>query len=188
MLLQLNLALLAFTAQNVQLGAAKVNSVCQDPGWSSMRPCAAYCLGCDGRSDQMVYWLECGSPFPNECYCSTDLFALATSKLQSYCLGAGFTALGVIANAPATTTANPNAPTVTKVTLVTETVSSTGSRAPSALVSITAATKSTTSQVTVDATSTVRVDTKGNPVGKLPDGLSTSDQIALAHKEEMIRL
>lgn len=111
------------------------NSVCADPGWSLLRPCAAYCVGCDSRPDQIGYEIGCGSVPPNECWCRIDLFTLATSALSScvsksctvggwtgdytsaeefytsYCQKAGFTAIiNGPANTDAVTTANPNDP------------------------------------------------------------------------------
>jgi hypothetical protein len=111
------------------------NSVCEAPGWASLRPCAAYCVGCDPRPDQIAYEIGCGTDPPNECWCRTDLFTLATSALSScvskscsvggwegdyssaesfytsYCQGAGFTAgVNGPADTVATTTIDQNIP------------------------------------------------------------------------------
>jgi hypothetical protein len=94
------------------------NSACADPGISLLRPCAAYCVGCEAsRSDQIAYQIGCGDFPPNECWCRVDLFPLATAGLSScveksctaggwvgdyssaerfytsYCQAAGFTAV-----------------------------------------------------------------------------------------------
>ena len=111
------------------------NSVCNDPGYGLLRPCAAYCVGCDPRPDQIAYMIGCPSGPPNECWCRVDLFTLATSALIScvsrsctvggwtgdyasaeriytiYCQRAGFT--GIVngpANTNVATTVNQNAP------------------------------------------------------------------------------
>jgi hypothetical protein len=111
------------------------NSVCNDPGYALLRPCAAYCVGCDPRPDQIGYEIGCGPVPPNECWCRVDLFALATSALSScvsksctiggwagdyssaqrfytsYCQKAGFTAVvNGPANSNALTTAVQSAP------------------------------------------------------------------------------
>jgi len=138
----------------LRLVSATPNSLCEYPAWASLRPCAAYCLGCDSRASQVGYIIGCQPVPPNECYCATDLFAQATSFIstcvsqsctvgpwesdysgaqsvyENYCLGAGFTA---VADSPATTSVTPTVegtgPTVTAVTLVTETVASSSSGA-----------------------------------------------------------
>jgi hypothetical protein len=131
---------------------ATPNSVCAAPGFPLLRPCAGSCLGCDNAAHQLQDGLGCGVDPPNECWCRTDLFTLATSYLsscvsssctvggwqsdyssaerfyESYCRGAGFTAvLNTPANTAATTTVDPNAPTVTQVTYVTQTSTYTSS-------------------------------------------------------------
>ena len=131
------------------LADAKPVSICQDPGYASLRPCAGSCVGCQATNEQILIQMGCGSPWPNECYCRTDLFNLATSYLHScvsryctvggwerdytsaesfytsYCRGAGFTAdPNAGGNAPAAATADPTDPTITKTTFVTQTVAS----------------------------------------------------------------
>lgn len=132
---------------------ATPNSVCEDPGYASLRPCAAGCVGCDSRPDQIAYSIGCGEVPPNECWCRTDLFTVATSFLnscvsksctmgdweqdyssakgfyESYCQGAGFTAIVTGPTSTATsTTHNLNAPTVTSVTAVLPTITPSPSR------------------------------------------------------------
>ncbi|KAK4212285.1 hypothetical protein QBC37DRAFT_195609 [Rhypophila decipiens] len=100
---------------------ATANSVCQQPGYYSIRPCAQGCVGCsDSRADQIAFMIGCGHVSPNECWCAIDQFTMATSALKdcvsrsctigaswesdysaaeafytSYCERAGFTHAGV---------------------------------------------------------------------------------------------
>jgi hypothetical protein len=131
---------------------ATPESICQAPGFYSLRPCAGSCIGCYYGAQQVQDGIGCPADPPNECWCRTDLFTLATSYLsscvsssctvggweadyssaeafyESYCRGAGFTAVvDAPANTAATTTVDPNAPTVTQVTYVTQTIASTSS-------------------------------------------------------------
>jgi hypothetical protein len=131
---------------------ATPNSICAAPGFPLMRPCAGSCIGCYFGAQQVQDGIGCAANPPNECWCRTDLFTLATSYLSScvsssctvggweadyssavsfygsYCRGAGFTAVeDAPANTAATTTVDSNAPTVTQVTYVTQTIASTSS-------------------------------------------------------------
>lgn len=68
---------------NNSLVNATPNSVCNEPGYYSIRPCAKACVGCqDPRRDQIAFMIGCGDTPPNECWCATDLFTLATSALS----------------------------------------------------------------------------------------------------------
>jgi len=59
------------------------NSVCNEPGFYFLRPCAQPCVGCrDSRLDQIAYKIGCGTGPPNECWCATNMFTLATSALS----------------------------------------------------------------------------------------------------------
>jgi hypothetical protein len=131
---------------------ATPNSICAAPGFPLLRPCAGSCIGCYDAAQQVQDGIGCAANPPNECWCRTDLFTLATSYLsscisssctvggweadytsaenfyESYCRGAGFTAVvDAPANTAATTTVDPNAPTVTQVTYVTQKIASTSS-------------------------------------------------------------
>ncbi|KAM7185591.1 hypothetical protein V8F33_012334 [Rhypophila sp. PSN 637] len=106
--------------QQFRIVEATANSVCQQPGYYSIRPCAQGCIGCDSRADQIGFMIGCGHVPPNECWCAINQFTLATSALKdcvsrsctigaswesdysaaeafytSYCDGAGFTYTGV---------------------------------------------------------------------------------------------
>ena len=139
------LTLISTTLHNISHATAY--SVCSEPGLKTLRHCGASCIGCGPESDSLADYLLCGPPWPDECYCRTDLFNHATSLLHScvskrctvggwekdyesaesfyvsYCRGAGFTAPVV------TATVDGNAATVTRVTVVTETIASDSNRA-----------------------------------------------------------
>jgi hypothetical protein len=151
MILQtLSIALAGFYL--VSLVSSTACTVCNSPGFGNLRPCVAACIGCAGAfTDEVGVGIGCGRNAPNECWYRTDLFTLATSAIsacasshctsipggwqndysgaesvyQNYCLGAGYTAAPAV-NA-ANPTVDPNAPTVTQVTFVTQTSTSSAS-------------------------------------------------------------
>jgi hypothetical protein len=150
-------AFLALSFHLNSLVSATANSVCGDPGYALLRPCAMGCIGCDPRPDQVAYQIGCGPVPPNECYCRTDFINLASSAISncvsrscsiggwegdyssaihwytSYCQRAGFTAAaGGPSDAVATLTIDSSAPTITKVTIVTPTSGSSASNSLSA--------------------------------------------------------
>ncbi|KAM7216723.1 hypothetical protein V8F06_007833 [Rhypophila decipiens] len=115
--------------QQFHVVEATANSVCQQPGYYSIRPCAQGCVGCsDSRADQIAFMIGCGHVPPNECWCAINQFTMATSALKdcvsrsctiganwqsdysaaeafymSYCEGAGFT--HAVVSGPETTVA-----------------------------------------------------------------------------------
>jgi hypothetical protein len=128
----------------ISLVSSTACTVCYSPGFGNLRPCVAGCIGCAGTfTDEVRVGIGCGRNAPNECYYRTDLFTFATSAInacdsqhcasaiggweggyssaasvyQSYCRGAGFTTEPAHA---ATTTFDPNVPTVTQATFVTQ--------------------------------------------------------------------
>src|SRR4051812_4695132 len=58
-------------------------SVCSEPALKTLRHCGASCIGCGPEPDSLADYLLCGPPWPDECYCRTDLYNAATSLLQS---------------------------------------------------------------------------------------------------------
>jgi hypothetical protein len=122
-------------------------SICADPNFASLRPCVGRCIGCNYPAGYQVQSaIGCDANPPNECWCRTDMYTIATSYFQScasvlctiggwqpdytsvvsfygnYCRRAGFTAVtDGPSNAIATPTVDANAPTITKITYVTQT-------------------------------------------------------------------
>jgi hypothetical protein len=125
-------------------------SLKKEPAWSTMRGCARGCLQ-GGYIDGLAgYGMGCPEPRPNDCFCRTDLYSVATSFVSScltkectignlspdytsamrlcdsYCQANGYTASGAL-NVGVITATGDSAPTLTRVTIVAQTVIS-GSR------------------------------------------------------------
>lgn len=67
---------------HIVLGQTNTVSIYEAPVYSDLRECARSCLY-DIPSDDLNSALGCDAPFPNDCYCRTDQFTLATSFLSS---------------------------------------------------------------------------------------------------------
>jgi hypothetical protein len=179
------------------LVGAVLNSVCDEPGYNSLRPCAQSCIGCNGSPDRIALVIGCGNEPPNECWCRTNLFALATSGFNScisrhcstiggwepdytsalsfytsYCQKSGFTA---VADAPADVIA-----TTTPVLEPTIVVAGESTATDIVIATKTSASNPTTTTkrvVNIDATSTTSADSRANEGNG--SRLSLSDKIAL---------
>ena len=57
-------------------------TIASNAGYVDLRACAQSCVW--GAGDDLIdIGLECGPPWENECYCRTDLAAVASSFLTS---------------------------------------------------------------------------------------------------------
>jgi hypothetical protein len=110
-----------------------------EAGYSSLRPCAQNCFCCDASQALLYKGLGCGDPALDNYFCRTDLYSFATTFLNkcvtSVCTAGnnpGPDATSAIAFYSSYCSANgyigitqaPSTPTVTKVTIVTQTITS----------------------------------------------------------------
>ncbi|KAH8881059.1 hypothetical protein GQ53DRAFT_519772 [Thozetella sp. PMI_491] len=168
---------------------------------SGQHACATACVyTVNAFATDVGIALSCGSPYDNNCFCATEaasaskasafLLSCATSKCSagdrsqdltamhsfyaSYCMNAGYTQPGATdwytaesgpTPAPGQTTSNGPTQTTTQLTVVTHTT-------PSSAVA-------TQPQVTVKATSTLWVDSKGSVVPAPSESESGPNKVAL---------
>ncbi|KAK3324882.1 hypothetical protein B0H66DRAFT_106526 [Apodospora peruviana] len=82
--LPLPLLLLLLTLSPVVSAITDAVSIASVPAWRSLRSCAQGCIFCRGDSPELLAdGLGCGGPWPNSCFCRTDLNSIATQFLSS---------------------------------------------------------------------------------------------------------
>ncbi|ORY12633.1 hypothetical protein BCR34DRAFT_290643 [Clohesyomyces aquaticus] len=132
-------------------------SIQKDPGYLLQKDCVKSCIFNGWGVKDLMPGIGCSSPFANECLCRADQespaskylttcvnsscgtsatadLVRAVSVYDGYCSGAGYPH----ANGQAQTTppnSNPQAPTATKVTLVTETAKTSNAASQSSTIS-----------------------------------------------------